>query len=158
MSQSIYSIADEPKPGGLSHLVVNPLWPLLAFMLGGTWFGWGWFVLNGVALGSATLRREISLVAAGFIGSFVILSIGGIFLTSYDSNNPIGIRFILLTVTVWKLTISYLLYVMQERSFAIYSYYNERVRNGLIIVILGVLVGHRVIAALSSNFLQIILD
>jgi len=41
-----YRIADEPRPGALSQLAVNPLWPLLAVMLGGTWIAWPWFALN----------------------------------------------------------------------------------------------------------------
>ena len=32
-----YRIADEPRPGAMEHLAVDPLWPFLAIMFGGAW-------------------------------------------------------------------------------------------------------------------------
>ena len=154
MSPGAYSIADEPKPGGLAHLVVNPLWPLLGFMLGGTWFGWAWFALNGHALGSATRRREIRLMFGGLIGSAVIIIVGSIIFKSIASESPMMARFVLLALTVWKLTVSYMLYLMQMRSFSIYEYYDGIVRNGLPILIVGAFLGHRVIGVIGSGLLR----
>jgi hypothetical protein len=157
LSNGTYTIADEPRPGALSHLVVNPLWPLLCFMLGGTWMGWSWFVFNGVALGSATRRRELGLVVVGLIGAFVVLIIGSIALKATDSQNQTAARLVLLAATVWKITVSYVLYVWQYRSFSIYEYYGGTVRNGLIIVILGLFVGHRVIDVFGQNLISMVL-
>ena len=60
-----YRIADEPTPGRLAGLVVNPFWPLLGAMLGGFWLALPWFALNAAALGSATRRREWAYLAGG---------------------------------------------------------------------------------------------
>ena len=157
MASGTYSIVDEPKPGGRTHVVVNPFWPLLAVMLGGTWFGWAWFVLNGVALGSATRRREIALVVGGLIGAWaiVIVLFGG--LGAADVRDEKAVRLALLVVTLWKLAISYMLYMYQSRSFAIYEYYDGLVRNGLPFAFLGLLVGHRVLDLLGNSVLRVVL-
>jgi len=157
MATGTYSIVDEPRPGGLAHLVVNPFWPLLGFMLGGTWFGWTWFVINGIALGSATRRREIALVVGGLIGAGVIVVVlfGG--LGAANAQSERAVRLAMLVVTLWKLAISYLLYMYQERSFAIYEYYDGMVKNGLPIVIVGLLVGHRVLALVGHGVLWLVL-
>ena len=72
MSDALYRIEDEPRPGALAHLVVSPMPILLAAMLGGPWLAWPWFVLNGIALGSPTLRRELAVVAVGVAGAAAI--------------------------------------------------------------------------------------
>ena len=41
-----YRIADEPRPGAMEHLAVDPLWPFLAIMFGGAWLSWPWFVFK----------------------------------------------------------------------------------------------------------------
>ena len=33
-------VADEPLPGPLQRIAVNPFWPLLAVMFGGAWVSW----------------------------------------------------------------------------------------------------------------------
>jgi hypothetical protein len=157
MATGSYSIVDEPKPGGLSHLVVNPFWPLLGFMLGGTWFGWAWFVVNGMALGSATRRREIALAVGGLIGAGLITVVLFASLGAANAQSERALRLAVLVVTVWKLAISYMLYMYQERSFSIYEYYDGTVKNGLPIAILGLLVGRRVLGLLGNGVLFVIL-
>ncbi len=126
-------------------------------MLGGTWMGWSWFVFNGVALGSATRRREVSLVVVGLIGAFVILIIGSIILNAADLKSETAARLLLLVLTVWKITISYVLYVLQHRSFSIYEYYGGIVRNGFPIVILGFFIGGRLIGIFGNNLIGLVL-
>ena len=49
----------------MSKLAVSPLWPMLGVMFGGAWLSWSWFALNSFAIGSASRKREIWLIAFG---------------------------------------------------------------------------------------------
>src|SRR5688500_9955283 len=71
-----YHLLDEPSPGRLANLVVNPFWPVLALMLTGGIIGWPWLVLNSLAIGSATKTREIALVITSIV--LVVLLLVGI--------------------------------------------------------------------------------
>ena len=142
-----YRIADEPRPGPMNHLAVNPFWPLLAIMLGGAWLSWPWFIVNGLAIGSPSRRREILLVLLGLGGaavlvvSFVLFGAGGLIPKE-------GIPYALIAITVWKLGISYWIYVTQQRTFAIWEYYGGNARNGMMIALIGMFVGRRGISEL----------
>ena len=80
MSSTTYHLADEPRPGGLAHLAVQPFWPLLAMMLAGSWLALPWFVVNALAVGSPTRGKEIGLAVLAFAGSLglVLAVIGGL--------------------------------------------------------------------------------
>ena len=80
---SRYEIVDEPdvKPWG-EKLIVDPIMILLAAMLvpliwnppyfGRFWLPFAWVALNGLALGSATLGRELGIMAIGGIAWLAI--------------------------------------------------------------------------------------
>src|SRR4051795_9855112 len=68
-----YEIIDEPLPGRLAGIIVNPFYVLLAQMLGGAWLAWPWFLLNSRALGSSTRTRETKLLALA-VGASVFLA------------------------------------------------------------------------------------
>lgn len=128
-----YRIADEPIPGKLSRWVVNPLFPLLGGMLGGFGAGLVWFVVNGIGMGSATLRREIAvavaallLVAAGVIGAQLALP---------DGTGTTTIKLTLLSFQLVKLGALYALQFMQTRSFALHAYFGGQVANGIPLVV-----------------------
>ena len=63
-----YRIGDEPRPGALARVAVDPMWPLLAVMLGGVWLSWPWFVLNGVVVGSPTRQGWQRVAGVSFRG------------------------------------------------------------------------------------------
>ncbi len=128
-SQSLtYRIADEPDPGKLSKLAVNPLWPFLAVMLGGAVFGWVWFALNTVAIGSATRRREMGLLALGVVGgAAVCLAVLWLYALLPASIGP----YVFLAIPVWKLGISYLVHLSQVRSIEVFEFYGGALRNPL---------------------------
>ena len=67
-----YTLADEPQPSGLQHLVVNPLWPLFGFMFGGAWLAFPWYVFNGFAMGSPTRKREAAVAGATLMLAFSV--------------------------------------------------------------------------------------
>ncbi len=131
-----YRIADEPRPGGLAQIAVNPVWPLFAIMFAGPWLAWPWFVLNGMAVGSPTLRREAITAAAGFAGTAAILI--GID-AAFDSGMLFraGVQYAMLGLTVWKLGVSYWLFSIQSRTFGIYEYYGGAVKNGMLVVVIA---------------------
>ena len=81
-----YKIIDEPttKPWG-ENFVVDPIIILLAAILvpllwnppalGRFWLPLVWLILNGYALGSSTLGREIGYMALGIVGWYAVLRI-----------------------------------------------------------------------------------
>ncbi len=129
-----YRIQDEPHPGSLSHLAVNPVWPLFGVMFGGAGLSWSWFVLNGLALGSPTRRQELGWAIGGLAGGLALIL--GIF-AAHESLGRLGVRYSLVALTVWKLAVSYWLYTLQSRSFHLYEHFGGRVRNGALVVVAG---------------------
>src|SRR5262245_17664110 len=99
---AVYRIEDEPIPGRLERLVVDPMWPLFALMLGGAWIGLPWFVLNAVALGTATLRREIIWTVAGFLGA-AAMAFGILYLEASHLVGAADARYLWLLAVTWKL-------------------------------------------------------
>ncbi|MFC1742666.1 hypothetical protein ACFL35_01635 [Candidatus Riflebacteria bacterium] len=134
MKSTGYRLQDEPAPGILSNLCVNPLWPFFAIMFCGTWFSWPWFIFNGFAIGSPTRFRELLYAVLGFVGNFLIVS--GILVLAYKKIlSGYGIEYVLILLTIWKLGITYFLFVLQSRTFHIYEYYGGTVKNGLFPII-----------------------
>jgi hypothetical protein len=152
-----YRILDEPRPGALARVVVNPLWPLLAVMLGGAWLGWPWFVLNAWAVGSPTRLRETVLAAGGFLGNVVlVLAMAAVYEAGVLTQT--AIPYALLTVTVWKLGLSYVLYVIQSRSFHLYEYYGGTVHNPVLVLVVAFVWGREwVLSAADIGLLPIVL-
>ena len=134
-----YHIPDEPRPGGLAHVTVNPFWPMLCVMFVGAGMSWAWFVLNGIALGSPTRKRELAIAIGGLVGNAALL-VGVI--ATHDKlgfDGQLTLPYLLLIVVVWKLGVSYVLYMLQAGSFGIYEYYGGTVQNGWIGLILAYL-------------------
>lgn len=144
MARAGYRIADEPVPGGLAHIAVRPIWPLFAMMFVGPWFAWPWFVLNGFAVGSPTRLRELIGAIVGFAGSF-----GIVYAISHLVEGEVLTQTMLpyagIVLIAWKISVSYWLYMLQERTFEIYEYFGGIVRNGLFILILVHFMGGRLV-------------
>ena len=137
MSQDVYRIEDEPRPGPLAQWAVNPVWPLLAMMFAGTWLGYAWFAFNGIAVGSPTLRRELAIIAVGLAGAFAIVVAIGWAATSGLLPRGMPVEFALLGLIVWKLGIAYWLHVLQGATIEIHEHYGGKLRNGLPVVIVA---------------------
>jgi hypothetical protein len=153
----IYRIADEPSPGAMSHLVVNPLWPLLGLMLGGVWLSFPWFVFNGYASGSPTRRRELA-IALGGLGAVVVALVMIVVLVEVGMVYGTGVKYALLALTLIKLATGYSLYVTQRRSFDLYEYYGGVIRNGVGIVILGFIIGPRLMELVPWPLLWLVIE
>jgi hypothetical protein len=139
-----YRIPDEPTSSGLSTVAVQPFWPLLGVMFGGVWLSWPWFALNGFAVGSPTRGRELALAVGGFAGNAAI-SLGIIALAHAGLLKGSGLSYAVVVLTVWKLVVSYFLYVLQTRSFHLYEHFGGAVRNGLPAVVMAGWVGRNVV-------------
>ncbi len=143
MASAGYRIADEPRPSGLTHLVVSPVWCLFAIMFGGVWVSWPWFLLNAKAIGSPNLGRDVLWLVLGLLG-LVGLSIGALFL----SKEAFGYYFVL--IIGLKLVLSYRLYISQARAFELYQYFGGPVRNGVLVVVAGAFLRGAVLPETSS--------
>lgn len=134
MNGSSYRIADEPRPGALAHIVVNPFWPFLAVMFGGAWLSWPWFLLNSYAVGSPTRRKELALVGGGFTATFALL----LLIFSLAGTEVVSQRMLpyaLLSLLIVKLGVTYWLHALQSSSFEIYEYYGGIVRQGFLVIL-----------------------
>ena len=146
-----YKIADEPAPGAMAHLAVNPLWPFIAVMFGGVWLSWSWFLFNGVAVGSPTRRREWLLVVGGLVVCAVLVAA----LSIVVSRGMIAeqyVKYLMLLLVVWKLGVTYVLYSLQGHSIAIYEYYGGVLRNGIYVIIAAFFISPKVLSAMPSFF------
>jgi hypothetical protein len=128
-------------------------------MFCGPWFSWPWFAFNGFAVGSPTRWREMGFSLLGFgvcailVGTVVTLAFKKI-LVGY------AIEYAFIGVTLWKLWISYYLFILQVRTFHLYEYYGGAVRNGFLPLLLtAIFIGPRLFAFLrtKSSFLFLVL-
>lgn len=132
-----YRIIDEPQPGLMAHLTVNPFWCLFGVMFGGTWLSWPWFIFNGWAMGSPSRRQELLWAVLGLV--CVSLAATGLVLAL--DRNDIAIetfRYCVVGVVGLKLVVSYRIMLLQSQTFELHEYYGGIVRNGA----LGVLAGY----------------
>ena len=130
-----YQIADEPVDSALRDYVVRPSIPLLAIMVAGAWMSWPWFAFNAIAMGSPTRRKEIGLCAAAFAGT-AVLAVLLLELVDLGVIQPEGLslRLAILAIVAFKLTMTYYISVVQERTFHVYQYYGGSVRNASIVL------------------------
>ncbi|MDF3070892.1 MAG: hypothetical protein K0R38_6493 [Polyangiaceae bacterium] len=125
---------DEPAPGGLEQVVVNPIWPLLASMFAGAWLAYPWFVLNSFALGGRRRFVDLSIALGGLLLTALTLFVVALLVqrgTVQEAHLP---YFQLIPVGV-RLVIFYLLFMRQEQSFALYTYFGGKTRNAFLVVI-----------------------
>jgi hypothetical protein len=145
-----YRIQDEPSPGALGHLVVNPVFPLLAFMMGGVWLGVPWFILNGFAMGSTTRRKETVLAVLVMPGTLLLFKL----LTGMEHAGVLTestMPYAGVSAIVWRLAMGYAIFNLQQRSFALHEYYGGVVRNGVLVLLAGVFLGSRIVEGLVGG-------
>jgi hypothetical protein len=133
MTASTYRILDEPVPGTLSRFIVQPFWPLLALMFSGAWIAWPWFVFNSVAVGSATLRREVLLVLAALATSVATVLLMMLVLKTFGPYDRIY-TYSRLAIVVGKIVFGYVLYTSQAGSVALYEHFHRPPQSGVWVV------------------------
>lgn len=122
----------------MSRYAVDPIWPLLALMLGNNAIGLAWFAFNTVALGTPAKTREYAYIAVSLAGSAAIFAA---LLAIHNAGFLHGseLRYAALSLTALKLCMAYALYLQQHRSFEIWEYYGGKAANGLPVLILAYL-------------------
>ncbi len=131
-----YRIADEPIPGRLASLTVNPFWPLLSLMFAGFWLALPWFALNSAAMGSASRRREWTILAGGAALS-AALGFGLYHGVETGVLSLDAFRYLLIGLVAWRLGVAYLVYTLQAPSFELHQHFGGPVRNGAFLVLAG---------------------
>lgn len=152
-----YQIADEPAPGPLSQLIVNPSWPLLGMMFGGAWLAWPWFLVNGYALGSATRRREHMLLAIAVVGSVLLAFLAAATVPAAASaeDRLRLFRYALVAVRAFKVSLGYLLFREQQKSFQLHETFGGKDRNAAIVLFVAYGV-RKVLFSLTDNLVLLI--
>jgi uncharacterized membrane protein YeiB len=157
MSRATYRILDEPVAHGLKLPALNPFWPLLGMMFGGAWLGVAMFVFNAIALRGPTFAREVGIAGAILLGAPLIVFLIGVALNQQWLNET-AIKYALLLVVAWKLSLAYAIFFLQQQSHALYEYFERGPRNpqlasvGPALVVVGSLVKSNVIGAVDSPF------
>lgn len=151
-----YRIVDEPIATGLQQYTVNPVWPLLSLMLAGTWLALPWFLINSHAMGSATRGKELRWILAAPAVSLVLLYALA-HLHGHDIIPPTAIPYGLVVVVMWKLAAGYMVFMHQNRSFALHQYFGGQVRNGLMVLLVGSFLLHDRVLGLYQSLLWIAL-
>ena len=147
---ALYRIQDEPRPGRLAHFTVNPTFPLLAMMLAGSWVGLPWFVLNGFALGSVTRRRELGLALVVIPGTLLLTFLLAL-LRARGILPERALPYAQVGITVWKLALGYVLFDLQQRSFALHEYSGGPVRNGALVLVAAILLTTSVLVRFAGK-------
>jgi hypothetical protein len=151
-----YQIADEPIETSLRAYVVRPSAPLVAIMLGGAWLSWPWFAFNAIAMGSPTRRKELALCAAAVLGTGVLGALVIALARAGIITAGAPLRLAVLAIVTFKLTITYCIAMVQDRTFHVYEYYGGPVRAAGAILGAGYLLRDLVIG-LSDDPLWIII-
>ncbi len=132
MSGSAYRIIDEPAPTALSRFAVNPFVIILAAMVLSMWQAQAialvWFIVNGLALNSATKGREFAWAAGGLVLALAelrplpILVYASIGRDAFIAAWP----YIHILIIAVLLTAMYRLYLYQIGSYQLFRYLSER--------------------------------
>jgi hypothetical protein len=139
MTSLRYRIPDEPRPTGLAHLAVDPMWPLLTLMLAGNVIGLLWFAVNSRALGSPTAMKEAMYIAASLIGC-VAFGVALAWCRQQGLLSDEGLAYAGLSIAVLKLSLGYALYISQSRCAELVQHYGGILRNGAVVAILATVI------------------
>jgi hypothetical protein len=153
-----YAIADEPIESSRRHLVVDPSAPLLAEMVCGSWMSLPWFAFNAVAMGSPTRRKEIALCVLTLAVTTVL---GATVLALRESGvieSRTVLRFAILGIVAWKLTMAYAIHTLQARTFHVYEYYGGPVRSASVVISTGWLLRDVVLGLSDDPLWEIIVS
>lgn len=134
-----YAIADEPHDTAWKQLVVSPIGPMLAEIVCGSWLSLPWFVVNALALGSPTKRKEIALCVLQLI---VTIGLGSLLIWA-DDHDLIESRTLLqlsvLSIITWKVGIAYTITRIQSRTYEVFELDGGPARSTTFVLAAGIL-------------------
>jgi len=149
----VYKIVDEPEPGVLSSITVNPIWPLFGYMFGGSFFSWAWYGANSYAIGSPTKKKKLLGIITGI---FLVL----VYFFILVMLNALGIipdglnKYLRLVVVVIHLTTFYTLYYLQSQPFEIYQYFGGKVNPGFFGVVVSFVIGPKLDMIILKTYVE----
>ncbi|HWA75316.1 MAG TPA: hypothetical protein VG937_23425 [Polyangiaceae bacterium] len=148
-----YRIVDEPGPSGLSRLTVNPVWPFLASMLAGTWLAWPWFALNSACLGiDRRFYRDLILIGLSFAATLgATFALYQLYLNHVLDRT--SLRYAALAPQAIRLSLLYVVYMREERTFQLFEYFGGRPANGLLPLMLGALLRGPLFSRLPESWI-----
>jgi hypothetical protein len=147
-----YQIRDEPV-GRTSGFAVEPFWGLLGLMIGGTWLGAIAYAMNAWSLRGPTWQRELALCAALPIGAASLFVLIG-WLAGNGILPESLVKYALLALVVWKMTLGYVLFFLQQTSYGLYEYFGGKGRQGAIVVVIGYFLGRGVLRQIENPVLH----
>ena len=155
---ALYTLPDEPRPGVLRRLAVEPIWPLLAVMVVGPWLSWPWFIVNGHAVGSPTRWRETLVALLGFVGTAMIFFAAVLVVMRFKLGSDAAlVQLAILPIVLWKLGVTYWLMSVQAPAVELFQYYRgETQSRAVLILIPAYFIDTRVMKALPT-FLELVL-
>lgn len=153
-----YHIADEPLETSLSAYVVRPQVPLAAAMFAGAWLAWPWFAFNAIAMGSPTRKKEVALCAGAFAGTLVLAVVLVALVRTGVITSSLWWRLGLTAIVAFKLTMSYYISTVQERTFHVYQYYGGKLTSGRVALIGGYLAREIVLGLVAGPVWAIIVS
>jgi hypothetical protein len=156
-----YKIADEPEESGYAPYAVDPYWPLLAAMLGGSWIALPWFAFNAHAIGSASKKKELLWIVLSPVISLAIALVSlplmealgvDVTATSAAMGSVLGMpvrayAYLGAVIVSLKLFFAYRIHYHQSKSHNIHEAYHGAGKSGLVLVILAALLRPALIAA-----------
>jgi hypothetical protein len=151
-TMSTYQIIDEPQTSRLSKATVDPMWPLLGFMLGGALFSWIWSAINSLALNSPNRKKELFVVSLALV-TFISMYFSLTKLLANGYLEGINVQYIKMAIISVELVFCYKLFLMQKSSFDIYEYFNGKVASPIIGLLLALFFGKKVEALVISFLL-----
>lgn len=148
-TELLYRIIDEPKESPWRAWVVKPFWPWLALLLGGVWAGAPWFIVNALAIGSHSRRKEIALAAAlpfALLGSlFAAFALGDALELPRRA-----VPYLILPAVFLKLALAYVLFVWQSRAFELHRHFGGVAKSGAFVAVAAFLLRSRVLEAVPT--------
>ena len=150
-----YRIVDEPAPAALEQVIVSPMWPLFASMFAGAWIAYPWFVLNSFALGGKRRFADLGIAVGGLLLSAAAL-FGIDFLASTTLLDERSLPYAALVPVGMRLVIFYLLFMRQEQSFGLYTYFGGKPRNAMLVVVAASFLRSKLLAG-APPVLQLLL-
>ncbi len=131
-----YQIIDEPKVRFLEKFIVHPVIILFAAMLvpmfvvipfyGRFWIPFVWLILNGISLGSPTIKKEIVYAILGIASLIGLYYLGGYFYVSLGNTKISVISYLRILMSGVFFLFLYLIVFLQEAPYQIYQYIKEK--------------------------------
>lgn len=116
-----YQIIDEPRPGLLDRIAMNPMLPFFAAMLLWPW-GFLAFVLNSLAQNGAAKWIEI-LMAVAAVALGVGLGVAGAYAIVYGLLPETALPYLRVLIIAASMLLGYRVYLSQAETYELRAYF-----------------------------------